>query len=305
MVVPDDVPIEASMVTKAILSAQTQFEAQNFEIRKNVLKYDEVLNRQRQVVYGERAQLLDGEDVQDEILGFIDDTVEAYVRAATAEGYPEEWDLDTLWTAFKTLYPIGVTPESVIAEAGGDAANLSTDYLIETILDDVHKAYERREQELSAPALRQLERSIVLNVLDRKWREHLYEMDYLQEGIGLRAMAQRDPLVEFQREGYDLFVAMMESIKEETVGFLFNADVDVEVLDENSDGTPEVAISGKGVQLEKDSRPLTYSAPSETGEVTAKAAPGSDAFANVGRNDECPCGSGKKYKKCHGSPTAR
>ena len=303
--VPDDVPIEASMVTKAILSAQTQFEAQNFEIRKNVLKYDEVLNRQRQVVYGERAQLLDGEDVQDEILGFIDDTVEAYVRAATAEGYPEEWDLDTLWTAFKTLYPIGVTPESVIAEAGGDAANLSTDYLIETILDDVHKAYERREQELSAPALRQLERSIVLNVLDRKWREHLYEMDYLQEGIGLRAMAQRDPLVEFQREGYDLFVAMMESIKEETVGFLFNADVDVEVLDENSDGTPEVAISGKGVQLEKDSRPLTYSAPSETGEVTAKAAPGSDAFANVGRNDECPCGSGKKYKKCHGSPTAR
>ena len=303
--VPDDVPIEASMVTKAILSAQTQFEAQNFEIRKNVLKYDEVLNRQRQVVYGERAQLLDGEDVQDEILGFIDDTVEAYVRAATAEGYPEEWDLDTLWTAFKTLYPIGVTPESVIAEAGGDAANLSTDYLIEAILDDVHKAYERREQELSAPALRQLERSIVLNVLDRKWREHLYEMDYLQEGIGLRAMAQRDPLVEFQREGYDLFVAMMESIKEETVGFLFNADVDVEVLDENGDGTPEVAISGKGVQLEKDSRPLTYSAPSETGEVTAKAAPGSDAFANVGRNDECPCGSGKKYKKCHGSPTAR
>ena len=303
--VPDDVPIEASMVTKAILSAQTQFEAQNFEIRKNVLKYDEVLNLQRQVVYGERAQLLDGEDVQDEILGFIDDTVEAYVRAATAEGYPEEWDLDTLWTAFKTLYPIGVTAESVIAQGGGDAANLSTDYLIEVILDDVHKAYERREQELSAPALRQLERSIVLNVLDRKWREHLYEMDYLQEGIGLRAMAQRDPLVEFQREGYDLFVAMMESIKEETVGFLFNADVDVEVLDEDGDGTPEVAISGKGIQQSENSRPLTYSAPSETGEVTATSAPGSDAFANVGRNDECPCGSGKKYKKCHGSPTSR
>jgi preprotein translocase subunit SecA len=297
--VPDDVPIEAGMVTKAILSAQTQFEAQNFEIRKNVLKYDEVMNLQRKVVYAERAQLLDGDDVQDQILSFVDDTVSAYIKEATAEGYPEDWDLETLWTALGTLYPIGISIETLIANSGGDVAGLDSEYILETVLDDVHQAYEKRESELSAPAMRQLERSIVLSVLDRKWREHLYEMDYLQEGIGLRAMAQRDPLVEYQREGYDLFVAMMDSIKEETVGFVFNADVDVETVTDDND---EPVSLIKGAPAPAASRPLTYSAPSETGEVVAKAAPGSDAYANVGRNDECPCGSGLKYKKCHGNP---
>ena len=301
--VPDDVPIEASMVTKAILSAQTQFEAQNFEIRKNVLKYDEVLNRQRQVVYGERAQLLDGEDVQDEIFGFIDDTIEAYVTAATAEGYPEDWDLETLWSALKTLYPTNMSIEQVIQESGGDITGLSGEYLQEVILDDIHTAYDRREEELSAPVMRQLERNIVLSVLDRKWREHLYEMDYLQEGIGLRAMAQKDPLVEYQREGYELFVAMMESIKEETVGFLFNANVDVELADGQDDS--EVTLSGPGLGQPEAARPLTYSAPGESGEVTAKSVATNDAYANVGRNDVCPCGSGLKFKKCHGDPTKR
>ena len=297
--VPDDVPIEAGMVTKAILSAQTQFEAQNFEIRKNVLKYDEVMNLQRKVVYAERAQLLDGDDVQDQILSFVDDTVSAYIKEATAEGYPEDWDLETLWTALGTLYPVGISLENLIAGSGGDVASLDGQYILETVLKDVHKAYENRETELSAPAMRQLERNVVLSVLDRKWREHLYEMDYLQEGIGLRAMAQRDPLVEYQREGYDLFVAMMDSIKEETVGFVFNAEVDVEIAKDDND---EPVSLLKGAPAPAASRPLTYSAPSETGEVVAKAAPGSDAYANVGRNDECPCGSGSKYKKCHGSP---
>jgi len=300
--VPDDVPIEAGMVTKAILSAQTQFEAQNFEIRKNVLKYDEVLNLQRKVVYGERSQLLDGDDVQEQILGFVNDTISAYIKEATAEGYPEDWDLETLWTALGTLYPVGITLENLIAESGGDVSSLDGEYILETVLEDVHKAYEIRETELSAPAMRQLERNVVLSVLDRKWREHLYEMDYLQEGIGLRAMAQRDPLVEYQREGYDLFVAMMDSIKEETVGFIFNAEVDVEIATDDND---EPVSLLKGAPAPAASRPLTYSAPSETGEVVAKAAPGSDAFANVGRNDECPCGSGLKYKKCHGNPNQR
>ena len=300
--VPDDVPIEAGMVTKAILSAQTQFEAQNFEIRKNVLKYDEVLNLQRKVVYGERSQLLDGDDVQEQILGFVDDTISAYIKEATAEGYPEDWDLETLWTALGTLYPVGITLENLIAESGGDVSSLDGEYILETVLEDVHKAYEIRETELSAPAMRQLERNVVLSVLDRKWREHLYEMDYLQEGIGLRAMAQRDPLVEYQREGYDLFVAMMDSIKEETVGFIFNAEVDVEIATDDNDKPVSLL---KGAPAPAASRPLTYSAPSETGEVVAKAAPGSDAFANVGRNDECPCGSGLKYKKCHGNPNQR
>jgi len=297
--VPDDVPIEAGMVTKAILSAQTQFEAQNFEIRKNVLKYDEVLNLQRKVVYAERAQLLDGDDVQDQIMSFVDDTVSAYVREATAEGYPEDWDLDTLWTALGTLYPVGISLEDLIAGSGGDIASLDGQYILETVLEDAHKAYENREAELSPEAMRQLERNVVLSVLDRKWREHLYEMDYLQEGIGLRAMAQRDPLVEYQREGYDLFVAMMDSIKEETVGFVFNAEVDVQIATDDND---EPVSLLKSTPPPAPSRPLTYSAPSETGEVVAKAAPSSDAFANVGRNDECPCGSGLKYKKCHGNP---
>jgi len=297
--VPDDVPIEAGMVTKAILSAQTQFEAQNFEIRKNVLKYDEVLNLQRKVVYAERAQLLDGDDVQDQIMSFVDDTVSAYIKEATAEGYPEDWDLETLWTALGTLYPVGISLENLIAGSGGDIASLDGQYILETVLEDAHKAYENREAELSPEAMRQLERNVVLSVLDRKWREHLYEMDYLQEGIGLRAMAQRDPLVEYQREGYDLFVAMMDSIKEETVGFVFNAEVDVQIATDDND---EPVSLLKGTPPPAPSRPLTYSAPSETGEVVAKAAPGSDAFANVGRNDECPCGSGLKYKKCHGNP---
>ncbi len=300
--VPDDVPIEASMVTKAILSAQTQFEAQNFEIRKNVLKYDEVLNAQRKVVYGERAQLLGGEDVQEEILSFIDDTITAYIQQATAEGYPEEWDLATLWTALGTLYPIGLTVEELIANSGGDAAGLDTEYILETVLEDVHGAYEKREAELTAPLMRQLERSVVLSVLDRKWREHLYEMDYLQEGIGLRAMAQRDPLVEYQREGYDLFVAMMDAIKEETVGFVFNAGVEIE---ETADSEEEPVSLVKGMPSKEPSRPLTYSAPSETGEVVARAGSGSSDFENVGRNDECPCGSGRKFKKCHGDPANR
>ncbi|NBU32822.1 MAG: preprotein translocase subunit SecA [Actinobacteria bacterium] len=300
--VPDDVPIEASMVTKAILSAQTQFEAQNFEIRKNVLKYDEVLNLQRKVVYAERAQLLDGDDVQDQIATFVDETISAYIREATAEGYPEEWDLETLWTALGTLYPISISIEDLIAKSGGDASALDTEYILETVLEDAQSAYEKREAQLGLEVMRQLERNVVLSVLDRKWREHLYEMDYLQEGIGLRAMAQRDPLVEYQREGYDLFVAMMDSIKEETVGFVFNADVDVQFEDDDSE-EPVTLI--KGAEPQAPSRPLTYSAPSETGDVVAKAAPGSDAFANVGRNDECPCGSGRKFKKCHGDPANR
>ncbi|MBU6347775.1 MAG: preprotein translocase subunit SecA [Actinomycetales bacterium] len=296
--VPDDVPIEATMVTKAILSAQTQFEAQNFEIRKNVLKYDEVLNLQRKVVYGERAQLLAGEDVQEQIQTFFEETIAAYIREATAEGYPEDWDLATLWTALGTLYPISITIEDLIANSGGDVTSLDAEYILEMVLANVDEAYAKREAELSPPVMRELERSIVLSVLDRKWREHLYEMDYLQEGIGLRAMAQRDPLVEYQREGYDLFVAMMDSIKEETVGFVFNADVDVEVTDE---GAEPVSLL-KDLQETAESRPLTYSAPSESGEVVAKSTSGSGTFDNVGRNDVCPCGSGLKYKKCHGNP---
>jgi len=226
--IPDDVPIEAKMVTNAIRSAQSQVEAQNFEIRKNVLKYDEVMNRQRVVIYEERRRVLEGADLHEQIRHMIDDTVEAYVTAATSEGYAEQWDLDQLWTALRTLYPVSMTVDALVAESGGDRGGLTAEFLAERLREDAHAAYDRREESLGAETMRELERRVVLSVLDRKWREHLYEMDYLQEGIGLRAMAQRDPLVEYQREGFELFGAMMESIKEESVGYLFNLDVQVE-----------------------------------------------------------------------------
>ncbi|MFP8961730.1 preprotein translocase subunit SecA [Streptomyces nanhaiensis] len=225
--VPDDVPIENKMVTRAIASAQSQVEQQNFEIRKNVLKYDEVLNRQREVIYGERRRVLEGEDLHEQIVHFMDDTIDAYVQAETVEGFAEEWDLDRLWSAFKQLYPVTVTVED-LEEAAGGRDGITADFIADAIKDDIHERYEEREKQLGSEIMRELERRVVLSVLDRKWREHLYEMDYLQEGIGLRAMAQRDPLVEYQREGYDMFVAMMDGIKEESVGYLFNLEVQVE-----------------------------------------------------------------------------
>ena len=307
--VPDDVPIEAKMVTNAIRSAQTQVEAQNFEIRKNVLKYDEVMNRQRLVIYSERNRILDGEDVADHLQTFMHETIDAYVAAATAEGFAEDWDYDTLWTALKTLYPVSLTVEDVIKQAGGDASDVSQELLADLLHEDIDRAYKAREESLTPTVMRELERRVILSVLDRKWREHLYEMDYLQEGIGLRAMAQKDPLVEYQREGYDLFTAMMDAIKEESVGFLFNVEVTVSTQkDVDGDGTvDEVQVEAKGLDQEQMPAQLSYSAPSETGEVKATVArtSASSEYENVGRNDECPCGSGKKFKKCHGDPANR
>jgi preprotein translocase subunit SecA len=296
--VPDDVPIEAKMVTNAIRSAQTQVEAQNFEIRKNVLKYDEVMNRQRVVIYGERDKVLDGHDVREQLRDFACETLAAYIEGATAEGYPEDWDLPALWTALHTLYPISLSIDDVISLAGGDITNLDAEFLLSTLQIDVLKAYDHREEALGEEVMRELERRVVLSVLDRKWREHLYEMDYLQEGIGLRAMAQRDPLVEYQREGYDLFMAMMDSIKEEAIGYLFNVEVTVESATQADE---PVELSAKGL-AEHVPTQLVYSAPDEGGSahVSVSEAP----HDSVGRNEPCPCGSGKKFKRCHGQPGA-
>jgi preprotein translocase subunit SecA len=332
--VPDDVPIENKRVTGAIASAQAQVEAQNFDSRKNVLKYDDVMNRQREVIYGERRAVLEGADLHEQVRGMVDDVVTAYVTAAT-EGFPEEWDLDALWTALKTLYSVSLSVADLEDEAGG-RAGLTREQLVEDVRADAQAAYDAREQQVGAEVMRELERRVVLSVLDRKWREHLYEMDYLQEGIGLRAMAQKDPLVEYQREGFDMFSAMMDAIKEESVGYLFNLEVQVSeepepgadtVQDEaGADGAggsfgPAVAqaaassqerragrgdaphIVAKGLQQPQQPQHLSYSAPDETGgaEVTSDGA-GEDPYAGVGRNADCPCGSGKKYKKCHGAP---
>ncbi|TLH58529.1 preprotein translocase subunit SecA [Mycolicibacterium aubagnense] len=230
---PDDVPIEAKMVTRAIKSAQTQVEGQNFEVRKNVLKYDEVMNQQRKVIYRERKQILEGDDLSGEAHQMLVDVITAYVDGATAEGYAEDWDLAKLWDALKTLYPVGLDYHDLVdSDAVGEPGELTQEELRDALIADAEKAYAKREAELEAiagpGAMRQLERSVLLNVIDRKWREHLYEMDYLKEGIGLRAMAQRDPLVEYQREGFDMFSGMLEGLKEESVGFLFNVQVEAQ-----------------------------------------------------------------------------
>ena len=279
---PDDAPIESKMVSNAIKSAQSQVEAQNFEMRKNVLKYDDVMNRQRTVIYGERRMVLEGEDIKDQVAEFVTDTLTAYITAATANGFGEDWDLDTLFTALKTIYPISFTIDELLSEAGS-RAGLDTDFIIAKVVADCQAAYAQREATLGDEVMRELERKILLSVLDRKWREHLYEMDYLQEGIGLRAMAQRDPLVEYQREGYDLFSAMMDAIKEEIAGFLFNIEVTVEAASNE--------VTAPGLEA-KATTALQYTAADESGVRTT---------GDVSLNAPCPCGSGKKYKRCHGA----
>jgi preprotein translocase subunit SecA len=289
-------------------------EQQNHEIRKNVLKYDEVMNKQRTVIYEERRKILHGEDLSPQVTTMIEDVVTEYVQAATADGYAEEWDLDKLWTALKTLYPITLTTDEAIEQAGGHKADLTYEGLLTELLADARAAYAQREEDLGPEVLRELERRVLLSVLDRKWREHLYEMDYLQEGIGLRAMAQRDPLVEYQREGFDMFATMMDSIKEEAVGFLFNLEVEVEAdeptpaasvgvqpqLDlsrlaaAESDEEPAAAepdaapvrlLKAKGLQREQASRPLLFSGPEAgTDEPTVRAENSAAAGTNSNSN---------------------
>jgi len=281
--IPEDAPIESKMVSNAIRSAQTQVESQNFEMRKNVLKYDDVMNRQRQVVYGERRMVLEGADIKDQVATFVSDTLTAYVSMATSQGYSEDWDLDTLWNALKTIYPISFTIDELVTRVGS-RNGLDAEFLTAAVIEDCQAAYAKREESLGSEVMRELERKVLLSVLDRKWREHLYEMDYLQEGIGLRAMAQRDPLVEYQREGFDLFSAMMDAIKEEIAGFLFNIEVTVEASSKE--------VSGAGLEAKPlSSSGLQYTAADESGVKTT---------GDVSRNAQCPCGSGKKYKRCHG-----
>jgi len=281
--IPEDAPIESKMVSNAIRSAQTQVESQNFEMRKNVLKYDDVMNRQRQVVYGERRMVLEGADIKDQVATFVDDTLTAYVSMASSQGYSEDWDLETLWNALKTIYPISFSIEELISRVGS-RSGLDAQFLAAAVVEDCKAAYAKREESLGSEVMRELERKVLLSVLDRKWREHLYEMDYLQEGIGLRAMAQRDPLVEYQREGFDLFSAMMDAIKEEIAGFLFNIEVTVEASNNE--------VTGAGLEAKVlPTSGLQYTAADENG-VTVTG--------EVSRNAPCPCGSGKKFKRCHG-----
>lgn len=274
--VPDDVPIEAKMVTNAIKSAQTQVESQNFEMRKNVLKYDEVMNSQRKVIYAERRQILEGLDLRDQVRAMIDDTISAYVYAETADGYVEDWDLGALWNALESLYGPTMSWQSLIDSSEyGPAGELPVEDLRRALIDDALAQYEDLEKVVEAiggdEQMRNLERYTLLNVVDQKWREHLYEMDYLKEGIGLRAMAQRDPLVEYQREGGDMFRKMEDGIKEEAVRQLFMVRQQIEAnkMQQNADVNGDGEVDATDFAGERQEVQMSYSGPDETGSASA------------------------------------
>jgi len=267
--VPDDLAIESKVVSRAIRSAQSQVEARNAEIRKNVLKYDDVLNRQREAIYGDRRHILEGDDLQARVTHFLEDVVTEVVDVHTSDGHSDDWDFDAMWAELRTLYPVSITVDEVLTEAG-TRGKVTSSFLTKEILSDAKLAYNRREEKLGEPAMRELERRVVLSVIDRRWRDHLYEMDYLKDGIGLRAMAQRDPLVEYQREGFALYQSMMGQIREEAVGFLFNLEVEVT----GAAGTAAApTVQAPGLQpTGAPANRLSYSAPSSDnqGEVEVR-----------------------------------
>jgi preprotein translocase subunit SecA len=265
--VPEDLAIESKVVSRAIRSAQSQVEARNAEIRKNVLKYDDVLNRQREAIYGDRRHILEGDDLQERTNKFLEDVITEVVDLHTSEGQADDWDLDALWNELRTLFPVSITIDEVLTEAGS-RNKLTREFLGDEIMSDAKVQYQRRTDQLGEPAMRELERRVVLSVIDRRWRDHLYEMDYLKDGIGLRAMAQRDPLVEYQREGFALYQSMMGQIREESVGFLFNLEVEVTGGGATA-AVPTVAakgLDGSGAPQER----LSYSSPNDAGEVEVR-----------------------------------
>ena len=379
--IPDDVPIEAGLVNKAVANAQRQVESRNFDVRKNVLKYDDVLNEQRKVVYGQRQHLVEGdEEYVDELAQrYLDDAVEGAFDQFAPDGvFPEEWDLDGLWRRLGNLFPM--TPEL----RDIDLETVEREELIEDVIADAQRAYEEREEEVGGDeVMREIERRVILQVVDRKWRQHLYEMDALRDGIGLRAVGQRDPLVEYQTEAYHSFVDMMASVKDEAVTYFFHLPVqradegagdadaaasstpdgggdpavaelkekaerdaavrDAAIRDATASGptapptqdvVDEAAEKDTGnVRIDAPTQPtnLSYQSGSDGGSASYTIGGGGDAgrmagdveqredgttvrriatggtytkddaqFADVGRNDPCPCDSGKKFKKCHG-----
>lgn len=273
--VPDDTPIEAKMVTRAIERAQSQVESQNFEVRKNTLKYDDVMNSQRESVYRRRLELLEGADLSEQALEFVADVIEGTVKTyAPPEVLPEEWDWDGLENAIAQLY-------TSTAASTVDKQSVAFEELLDKYLEEALANYQKREAEVGEEQFRELERLVFLNVLDNKWREHLYEMDYLREGIGLRAYGQRDPLIEYQREALTMFETMQEGIKDEFVRYMFHAEITTQA-EEPPQRTVEARDGSSALDVATTSdEPLR-----------------SD---KIPRNAPCPCGSGRKYKKCHGA----
>jgi preprotein translocase subunit SecA len=307
---PDDIPLEAKMVSKAIERAQTTVEQKNGEIRKNVLKYDEVMNAQRKVIYALRDQILDEADLRDKILGeHLPEAVEALVGTYCVADFHEEWDIDGLHTEVLTYWPSTLTKEQL-------AGVRTTDDLYELLVDDAITHYERREVELGVEVMRQVERQVMLKIIDTRWREHLFEMDYLQEGINLRAMGQKDPLTEWQREGYEMFGMMMKGIAQDLVRYVMH--VQVQVQEPATSGADDSKVQnvqysspdeGAGGGMAAAARSVAAeSAPvaAAAGGTVATAPPATmtpvvkSEWDKTPRNAPCPCGSGKKFKLCHG-----
>ncbi len=346
---PEGLPIESKSVSKGVRNAQKAVESRNFEIRKNVLKYDDVMNKQRKVIYAERQAVLKGEDIHEDILRFIDETVASYIRGANrGSAKPEDWDWDGLFKALSQIVTITVDEDEAKKAVSGLKGDKASEALRKLIVDSAKEAYAKLGEKLSEEALHQLERRVVLAVLDRKWREHLYEMDYLKDGIGLRGMGQRDPLVEYQREGYQMYNQMIEAIKEETIQLLFHVDIQEVAQNEDisSEHDEDVAVdkaeAAVGItSTDAEDEPTTVSSapedPSESDETAdeddaaehrepgvvgpapishedvklpASKRPKSDelkspwadgrTFPGTPKNAPCPCGSGRKYKMCHG-----
>ncbi len=361
---PEGEPIESKTVTKGVRSAQKSVESRNYEIRKNVLKYDDVMNKQRQVIYGERQAVLKGEDIHKDILRFISETITSYIRGAQkGSDKPEDWDADELWKALASVYPVSLDQDETMDSLEGLKGDKAVKALADKLVEDADSIYQEREDELGEKGSRQLERQVVLSVLDSKWREHLYEMDYLKDGIGLRGMGQRDPLVEYQREGYQMYNSMIDAIKEQTVQLLFNVDLkqiaasqenerrareerkeneegqsepvsyqapeepdaedetnDIdETAEEHDEGAPAGSIQEDSEEKDASEDAADDSAPAPVGPAPISHAEGKvpaskrpkavedhspwadgRTFPGTPRNAPCPCGSGRKYKMCHG-----
>jgi len=293
--------MEAGILTKQIEGAQKKVEEQNLVTRKNVLKYDDVMNTQRMVIYEQRRRVLEGQDLSEEIDTWIDDVVARVVELHTEAEHPEEWDIEALFTEMATLYDTEIQPDEL------DLGSMGREELVAEFQDDARDAYSAKEEELGEELMRELERYLVLQVVDLRWREHLESMEYLREGIHLRAMAQKDPLVEYRGEGHEMFEELNATIREEVVRYLFHVEVrkdepeslQPEAPDENlvyehqsTQGSAAMAAAG-GNGGGDDAVPV--GAPLVTEQRVATD------FDRAGRNDPCPCGSGKKFKKCHGA----
>jgi len=307
----DDIPIEHNLISRSVESAQKKVEEQNFQIRKRVLEYDDVMNKQREVIYGQRQRVLGGEDLREDVLGIIERILRDEVSVFTgASRFSEEWELDEMLAVLRNFFPTTLTAESF-----GEAGSLDAEEVADQVIEDAMKIYAEREERFGPEATREMEGWVLLRTVDSKWRDHLYEMDYLREGIGLRALAQRDPLIEYKNEGFNMFSEMMDSIQSDFVRYLYHLEI---VHEEPAKAVPspkQLAYSGggdsslaqnfsavgaaaAGAARMKDGSAEAYEAAQQaTRTVVAPRSVG----ATAGRNDPCPCGSGKKYKKCCGS----